>query len=345
MTDLQERAERYRSLVQAEMRAVIGSSSDGLWAWMRYHLGWEDQQGAPAGASPGKMMRPVGVLLATELLGGQVEHAVAPAAGIELVHNFSLLHDDVEDASEFRRGRENLWRFAGVAQAINTGDGMFVAARLAQYRMGEAGVPADRALAVMREIDEACIRLVHGQYLDISFETRSDVTLEEYLEMAGGKTAAMFAAPFAVGAILAGAPPSAVDAMREYGRHVGLAFQMVDDILGIWGDPAVTGKPVGDDLLSRKMTYPVISALDAQDGAGESFRAAYAAPPGEGDRIDSMARWIETTGARASTEAMAREEQRHAMHAARSAAGVPGLDGAALAMLEEYAEAAVGRVT
>ncbi len=341
MTDLQERAARYRALVQAEMRSVVGAAPEGLYAWMRYHLGWEDEDGASVEASPGKMMRPVGVLLATELLGGRAESAVPAAAAIELVHNFSLLHDDVEDASEFRRGRKNLWTFAGAAQAINTGDGMFVVARLAQYGLADAGVPPDRALAVMREVDDACIRLVYGQYMDISFETRQDVTLPEYVEMAGGKTAAMFAAPFAVGAAIAGAPPEVVDAMREYGRHVGLAFQMVDDILGIWGDPAVTGKPVGDDLLSRKMTYPVISALAAQDEAGESFRRAYAVEPGVGDRIDTMARWIETTGARSATEARAREELALALAAARGA----GLSDDVLALLEEYAEAAVGRVS
>lgn len=345
VSDLQERAARYRPLVQAAMRAAVGDRTEGLYAWMRYHLGWEDQQGVPVEASPGKMMRPVAVLLATEMLGGRAEVAVPAAASIELVHNFSLLHDDVEDASEFRRGRQNLWTFAGAAQAINTGDGMFVVARLAQHRLQDAGVPADRALAVMREIDEACIRLVHGQYLDMSFETRQDVTLPEYVEMAGGKTAAMFAAPFAVGAAIAGASSEVVDALREYGRHVGLAFQMVDDILGIWGDPAVTGKPVGDDLHSRKMTYPVISALQSPDEAGQSFRDAYATPPGPssrgGDRIDSMARWIEATGARAATEAMAREELALALDAARAA----GLDGAQLALLAEYAEAAVGRVS
>ncbi|MCK9485623.1 MAG: polyprenyl synthetase family protein [Dehalococcoidia bacterium] len=341
MTDLEARAARYRPLVQAEMRAVVGDRPEALYAWMRYHLGWEDQQGVPVEASPGKMMRPVAVLLATEILGGRPETAVAAAASVELVHNFSLLHDDVEDASEFRRGRKNLWTFAGAPQAINTGDGMFVVARLAQHRLEAAGVPAGRTLAVMREIDEACIRLVHGQYLDMSFETRPDVTLPEYLEMAGGKTAAMFAAPFAVGAAIAGASLEVVDALREYGRHVGLAFQMVDDILGIWGDPAVTGKPVGDDLLSRKMTYPVIAALASPDAAGQSLRDAYATPSGTGDRIDAMARWIEATGARQATEAMAREELTLALDAARTA----GLDEARLALLAEYAEAAVGRVS
>lgn len=341
---LAERAARYRPAVVAEMRAAVASrpqGPDGLYAWMRYHLGWEDQSGQAVEASPGKLMRPVAVLLAAELLGGQVEHAAPAAAAIELVHNFSLLHDDVEDASEFRRGRQNLWVFAGAAQAINTGDGMFVVSRLAGYRMLDAGAPPERAVAVMREIDEACIRLVEGQYLDMSFERREAVSVEEYLAMAEGKTAAMFAAPFACGAILAGAPEATVAAMREYGRHVGLAFQMVDDVLGIWGDPGVTGKPVGDDLSARKMTYPVILALESEDEAGASLREAYRTPPSPADRLDAMGRWVEATGAREATEARAREELRLAMDALTGS----GLSADAISILHEYAASAVGRVS
>ena len=340
MTGLAERAAGYRPAIQREMREAVGSRPDGLYAWMRYHLGWEDQAGQPVEASPGKLMRPVAVLLATELLGGAVAHALPAAAAIELVHNFSLLHDDVEDASEFRRGRQNLWVFAGAPQAINTGDGMFVVSRLAEYRMLAAGASAERVLAVMREIDDACLRLVEGQYLDMSFETRSDVTLDEYLTMAQGKTAAMFAAPFASGAILAGASEASVAAVREYGRHVGLAFQMVDDVLGIWGDPAVTGKPVGDDLSARKMTYPVIVALESSEEGG-LLREAYETRPSSNDPIEAMGRWVEATGARAATEAKARAEMQLAMDALTGA----GLSAEALGILAEYAEAAVGRVT
>ncbi|MQC17969.1 MAG: polyprenyl synthetase family protein [Chloroflexi bacterium] len=341
MTSLAERAAGYRPAIQREMREAVGSRPDGLYAWMRYHLGWEDQAGQPVEGSPGKLMRPVAVLLATELLGGAVAQALPAAAAIELVHNFSLLHDDVEDASEFRRGRQNLWVFAGAPQAINTGDGMFVVSRLAEYRMLTAGAPSERVLAVMREIDDACMRLVEGQYLDMSFETRSDVTLDEYLTMAQGKTAAMFAAPFAAGAILAGATEAAVAAVREYGRHVGLAFQMVDDVLGIWGDPAVTGKPVGDDLSARKMTYPVIVALHSSAEAGGLLREAYETRPSSNDPIEAMGRWVEATGARAATEAKARAEMQLAMDALTGA----GLSSEALGVLAEYAETAVGRVT
>lgn len=341
MSGFTERAEGYRALVQHEMREVVGASPDGLYAWMRYHLGWEDRTGQPVTASPGKMLRPVALLLAAEIAGGDPARAVPAAAAVELIHNFSLLHDDVEDRSDFRRGRANVWTFAGVAQAINTGDGMFTVARLAEYRLLDRGVDPAVAITAMREIDEACIRLVEGQYHDISFETRRDVTAEEYERMAAGKTAAMFAAPLAAGAILGGAPPPLVDAFREYGRRIGIGFQMVDDILGIWGDPAVTGKPVADDLLTRKMTYPVIAALDAGDDHAAALAGLYATPPGPSDDIAAMTRHIEATGARRLTQERAEREEAEGLAALRAA----GLGPEALAWAEEFAAATVVRVS
>lgn len=153
MSDLQERAERYRPLVSAEMRAIVGDRPEGLYAWMRYHLGWEDVAGQPVEASPGKMIRPVGLLLATELCGGELAQAIPAAAAVELVHNFSLLHDDVEDRSDRRRDRPTVWTFAGEAQAINTGDGMYTLAREAMHRLLDRGVPSERAIRAMRELD------------------------------------------------------------------------------------------------------------------------------------------------------------------------------------------------
>ena len=328
---------RYRPLVQQEMRAVLGASPDGLYAWMRYHLGWEDRGGAAVNASPGKLLRPLALLLATELCGGRVEQAVPAGAAVELIHNFSLLHDDVEDASDTRRGRETVWTFAGVAQAINAGDGMFTLAHLGMYRLAAAGVDADRMVAASRELHEACLRLVEGQYLDISFEQRSDVTLEEYLRMAEGKTAAMFAAPFAIGALLAGAAPPVVDAYREFGRRVGLAFQAVDDVLGIWGDPAVTGKPVGDDLASRKMTYPVIVALSG--AGGERLRAAYADRSPSSADVPALRALVEAADARAITEEMAVVDEHAALDALRAA----GVDERATGLCAEFARILVGR--
>jgi geranylgeranyl diphosphate synthase type I len=181
---------------------------------------------------------------------------------------------------------------------------------------------------------------VHGQYLDISFEERSDVSRAEYITMAEGKTAAMFAAAFAIGAIVAEAPPRVVEALGGYGRHTGLAFQLVDDVLGIWGDPAITGKPVGDDLATRKMTYPVIAALDAGGDESAELASAYARPPSPDEDVAPLATLIEATGARAATEETARAEERAALDTLDAA----GLGDEAQSLLAEYAAAAIGRV-
>ncbi len=338
--DLAARGARYRPAVVAEMRAIVGDRPDALFAWMRYHLGWEDADGRAVPRAGGKMMRPVALLLAHELCGGAVDTALPAAAAVELVHNFSLLHDDVEDMSETRHGRPTLWTFAGVPQAINTGDGMFTVARLAMFRLLDRGVPAERVLAAMRELDATCLRLVHGQSLDIDFERRHEVSRAEYLEMTAGKTAAMFSAPFALGAILAGAATDRVEAFRRFGHHVGLAFQAVDDVLGIWGDPAVTGKPVGDDLRQRKMTLPVIAALAAGDEAAARIAAVYAGPGGMDDDVRTLAALVESAGGRAATEALAREEMAAAVGALRDS----GVSGADLRLCEEFAGLAVGRV-
>jgi geranylgeranyl diphosphate synthase type I len=335
---LVRRLDRYRPLVIDEMRAVVGDSPQGMFAWMRYHMGWEDEQGAATDGPPGKMLRSMAVLLAAELTGGNAEAAVPAAAAVDLVHNFSLLHDDIEDNSETRRGRRTVWTVAGVPQAINAGDAMFTLARLAMHRLLEAGVEERRALEAMRELDEACLRLVEGQYLDIAFEQRATVTREEYLTMCAGKTGAMFAAPFAIGALLGGAAGERVAALRRFGMHVGLAFQGLDDLLDCWGTREQLGKEPGGDLLARKKTYPVIAALAAGD---EAFARAYAQLPMPEDDHRRLAALVEGAGGRAATEAWVWDQ----LHRAGDAAASTGLDAAALAVLDEYVQAASGLPT
>jgi geranylgeranyl diphosphate synthase type I len=336
---LDTRIERYRPLVIEELRTVVGDSPAGLFAWMRYHLGWEDAAGRAVQASPGKMLRSTAVLLAAEVVGGSAEAAAPAAAAVDLVHNFSLLHDDIEDDSATRRGRATVWTFAGVPQAINTGDGMFTLARLAMHRLPEAGAEERRVVEAMRELDEACLRLVEGQYLDMAFERRGDVTLDEYVTMASGKTAAMFAAPFAIGALLGGADGETVAALRAFGGHVGLAFQALDDLLDCWGTAAALGKEPGGDLLARKKTYPVLAALEAAPSpARDALAAAYASPPVTGEDVRALADLVEAAGGRAAAQRWA-DEQVSGARAALARAGLPAEAGA---LLEEYLRVATG---
>ena len=337
----EDRSEHYRALVTEEMRSVIGECSDNLFGWMRYHLGWEDADGVGVNASPGKMIRSVGLLLTAEIAGGTLEQSIPAGAAVELVHNFSLLHDDIEDRSDRRRGRPALWTFAGEAQAINTGDGMYTMAHKAMHRLEDRGVSSGRILAAMRELDDACLHLVRGQYADMKFEEQRNVTVDDYLAMAYGKTAAMFSAPFAIGAIIAGADEALIQACRNAGRHIGLAFQMVDDILGIWGDPEITGKPVQDDLRSRKMTFPVVTILEGNSDAAVILKRLYTSPSESDSELREMAALIDASGGRRVTEARAREEHDVALAILKDV-GVRGDD---LEAMKEYASQAIGRTT
>lgn len=261
---------RYRGAVAGGLRAALAQPGVEHLRYMRYHFGWEDIDGAPLDAPAGKMLRPALCLLCCEAAGGDAHRAMPAAVAIELLHNFSLIHDDIEDGSDTRHGRPTLWRAAGVPQAINAGDGMFVLAQRTLLDLALTGLPAERIIESSRRLNDACIALCEGQYRDIAFEGRSSVTLSEYEAMVGGKTAALLSASAAIGAIAAGAPAAAVDALAECGRLLGLAFQVQDDVLGAWGDPGVTGKSTADDIRTRKKAFPAVYALEHLDAAGRA---------------------------------------------------------------------------
>ena len=225
---------------------------------MSYLLGWEEENQQ----AMGKRIRPLLTLLTCATLGGDWQSALPTAAAIELIHNFSLVHDDIEDNSETRRGRPTIWKRWGIAKAINLGDAIFVLSRLSSFRLQELGLPSDRILAILHVLDRACLELTIGQQMDLEFEELPSVDLDTYLRMIQGKTAALVAASTKCGAIIASAPDEIVELLAQYGHHLGLAFQIRDDILGIWGESARTGKSTGDDLRSRKKTLPILFGLN-----------------------------------------------------------------------------------
>jgi geranylgeranyl diphosphate synthase type I len=288
------------------MKAVLASRGLPLYDMMHYHLGTGGPRGGPA-PRPGKMLRPALCLLSCEAVGGQRRQVLPAAAAIELIHNFTLIHDDIEDASPSRHGRDTVWRVWGEAQAINAGDGMFTLAHLALHRLLEAGVAAPQVLEAARLLDEASLALCEGQYLDLEFEERLDVTCDDYLAMVSGKTAALLAAATAAGALLGGAPEDTVGAFKEFGRRLGLAFQIGDDVLGIWGDTAQTGKPAGEDITARKKSYPVVYALErASENDRRSLRRVYGADTVAPEGVAEVTAVLERCRARtASDEAVA----------------------------------------
>jgi len=325
---------RWLPLIADEMKRNVGSADDPayvpFYGMLHYHLGWADANFAPAEVPAGKRIRPVLCLLACEAAGGDPQAALPAAAAVELLHNFSLIHDDVEDRSELRRGRLTLWKHWGVAQAINAGDALYTLAHSAFHRLRDSGVPDDRQVEAHLRFSQTCLNLTRGQFLDLSFESRSDVTVGDYLEMIDGKTATLVSGAATIGAIVAGSGKA--DCYAEFGRGLGLSFQIQDDLLGIWGDPEVTGKSAAGDIASRKKSLPVLFGLENN----KELRELYAAPQIDVPRVVEL---LEQVGAKEHAAKMAEEYTRQAM-AALNAAKPRGEAGEAL---REFAESLLGR--
>ena len=283
------------------LHAAVGEERGALAAAARYVMGWEDDEGRPASAE-GKRIRPALCLLAAEALGGSADAAMPGAVAVELTHNFSLVHDEIQDRDAERHHRPTVWRLTGEAQAINVGDFLFTRALRA---LSGAGAPPERRVAALHALLAAIEDMIGGQWADLSFEPRGDVSAAEYLAMVEGKTGALIGAPLQIGAILAGAPPALADGIRDWGRKVGLAFQARDDILGIWGDPALTGKSNRNDLARRKKTLPVILAL-ADPRTRDAVERLHALDEPPDDAIAALADQLEAAGARARADEYAR---------------------------------------
>ena len=287
--------------IEAEMRAVLAGEEAAVaahYGMMHYHMGWVNARFEPESLPAGKHLRPLLCLMACAEVGGDPAQALPAAAAVEILHNFSLVHDDIEDGDETRRHRPTVWKLWGVPQAINAGDAMFALAFAAVERLADRGVPAATTLAALRTFTEMCVALTEGQHLDMSFETRSAVTVDEYLRMIQGKTAALIGASVAMGGLVGGAEPGSDEALRRFGQAIGLAFQIQDDMLGIWGDPAVTGKAAGNDILRRKKSLPLLHALN-DAGAGAELGALLARPDLGAADLPAALALLDAAGSRA----------------------------------------------
>ncbi|ASU84724.1 dimethylallyltranstransferase [Nocardiopsis gilva YIM 90087] len=276
----------------ASMRCVVG-----------YHFGWCDEHGRPDGAPAGKALRPALTLLSAQAVGGTAKDALPAAVAVELVHNFSLLHDDVMDRDTTRRHRPTAWTVFGSGAAILAGDSLLT---LALDVLAAAAHPD--AQRCVRTLSAAVQSLVAGQSADVSFEQRDDVGLAECLAMAEQKTAALLGCACELGAVFGGGDPEQVGRLRGFGERVGLAFQHVDDLLGIWGAPEATGKPAHSDLANRKKSLPVVAALSSGTAAGRELSGLYRGEdtPSDGD-LARAAELVEVAGGRAWSRAQADE--------------------------------------
>jgi geranylgeranyl diphosphate synthase type I len=234
----------------------------------RYHLGWVDrafQRDLGASIDRGKRVRPSIAMLCCAATGGRPQDAAPLAAAIELLHNFTLIHDDIQDQSPARRHRATVWTLWGEAQAINAGDALFAASHLALLRLRDHGAPAELVLDLTAAFNRMTIEIVAGQVMDLSFETRHDVAPDDYLEMIAGKTAAIVRFAAWAGSLLGGASPEDAERFGAFGRALGLGFQVQDDLLGIWGTMAETGKAAADDIRRKKQSYPILLLRAAAD--------------------------------------------------------------------------------
>jgi len=273
MTDNMTTARQYGAHVEREMRSILTPTRkalSSLYGMMQYHMGWVDETFSPDHSYPGKLVRPTILLLVCDAVGGDWKAALPAAAAVELLHNFSLIHDDIEDVSPTRRGRPTVWSLWGLAHAVNVGDIMYSYAYRAVSRLHGNGLSAETVHATLRLLNQACICLCEGQYLDLAFEGRVSVDMPLYLQMIEQKTASLIACAAEMGALIGGASPTVIQHYRRFGQQLGVGFQIMDDILGVWGDPTVTGKPTQDDLRARKKTFPVLHAMAVERDRGDS---------------------------------------------------------------------------
>lgn len=266
MVDVETIWQRFRPELEAELRFAIGNASLPMYNMMRYHLGWINEVGHPQSEIAGKRLRPLLCLYACESVGGEWRQALPVAAAMELVHNFSLIHDDIQDSSSERRGRSTVWRIWGESQAINVGDGMHALALSSILRLEQAGVEHKKVVHAARLLGEASLELCEGQYLDINYEKRIDVEVSDYLQMIGGKTAALFRCSFEVGALMGTDSEALLACLRSFGYALGMVFQMHDDVLSIWGNKKAIGKSTTSDIQKKKKTLPLVYALGNAKG-------------------------------------------------------------------------------
>jgi geranylgeranyl diphosphate synthase type I len=293
---LDELIRTYQPAIETEIKNKIDRVSDNdfreLHYMMAYQLGWEGEGAGPS--ATGKRIRPLLVLLSTQASGGNWKDALPGAAAVELIHNFSLIHDDIEDNSPLRRGRPTLWVKWGIPLSINAGDAMFTLAHLSLLDLMKKS-NSDTTLQVIEVLQKSCFLLTQGQHLDISYEDEKVLPIESYWPMVRGKTAALISACTEIGSLVAGVDEGTRDSYRKFGRDLGLAFQVLDDILGIWGDAVKIGKSNESDLVTGKKSLPVLFGLSQQGEFANRWLEGSIQP----DEVQEVAIQLESEGARA----------------------------------------------
>jgi geranylgeranyl diphosphate synthase type I len=297
--------------IESELRSALSKADipgcEELHSMLNYHLGMEgDDAGSKA---RGKRIRPILTLITTVAAGGNWKHALPAAVSIELVHNFSLIHDDIEDNSPYRRGRPTVWKKWGVPQAINAGDTMLTLAHLSLLDLAKHRDEVT-ILKAVEILQKTCLHLTQGQYLDIAYVHQDNLTEHAYWSMVEGKTAALLSTCTKLGALIANCDQDTISAYRDFGHHLGLAFQAQDDLLGIWGDINLTGKSNASDLISGKKSLPILYGISQGGNFSRRWKRGVNSP----EEIIYLTNQLEKEGARDYTQKAVKKWTAEALH-------------------------------
>lgn len=292
---------RANTLVEPALRKAVSTLDPHLRIPAEYHFGWVEVDGTPTSGGGGKGVRPALAVLGAEAVGTDPAVATPGAVALELIHNFSLIHDDIMDGDRTRRHRRTVWDVYGVGDAIIVGDALHT---LAFQVLLDESTPLH--LAATNRLGVAVSAIIAGQAQDTALDRSRDASLATCLVMAGNKTGALLAQSVAIGAVLGGADHDTANALERYGAELGLSFQAVDDVLGIWGDPDETGKPVGNDLRMRKKSMPVAMAFDEGGALAAELRAVFDAEHVTDDDVARLSDHLEAAGIRTRVLELAR---------------------------------------
>ena len=329
---------RYRDRVEQELFRSVPSGEDAaLYTLLRYHLGWVDRHGTPAKVpiSQGKALRPTLCLFACEALGGDLIWALPTAASLELIHNFSLIHDDIQDRDLERRHQPTVWSIWGMPKALVAGDALQSVGDAALINISRLDVAPETTLHVSRLLTNSYLEMIQGQCLDVAFESSTTIGTQDYLHMIACKTGALIRTGLEIGASLATDDPATLAAFSRFGGSLGLVFQMRDDYLGIWGDRHFTGKPEASDIRRRKKSYPVVFALERAEGRSrDDLLQIYSQEELDEEDVYRVQAILEDVGAREHTQSLAETTAQEALAALENISLPPWAEDEAEALVD-----------
>ena len=307
--------QRYKSLIDSSLRKSLANTTLSAYSMLRYSMGWEDTDGSPMVATQGKALRPTLCLLACEATGGRIEKALPSAISLELIHHFSLIHDDIQDRDQTRHHRPTIWAVWGEPKALTVGNIMRGIANMSLWKLADEDLSPEEILNLTSLLTNAYLEMIEGQYLDISYEGSHNISIADYLEMISKKTGALIRCALCLGALASTRNEPIAQAFLEFGRSLGFIFQIQDDVLGIWGQPNTTGKPVGADILRKKNTLPVVFTMSETRGTDRKIlQEIYNGPVIGDEEISSVLDIMDRVGAKQYANDLAIQHHERAMN-------------------------------